>query len=190
MHSVHPSSELAWLHPSPLCITNIALAGEPATSFSPNMAASMIRLMKLQGGDLDAKHWGLYGHQYLYSRDLPPQLKQMQPSGVDAQGDEGRLRALEAATVARAEGGDWSSIARYLRESPAAGPLRPEERRKVEENAQLRSGPEVDLFSGSSPVPLEAWLLEFCARILYLAETVPRMRARYPALSVRPLSGA
>ncbi len=51
----------------------------------------------------------------------------MLPTGVDEQGDEGRRRALEAATVARAEGGDWSSIAQYLRESPSAGPLRPEE---------------------------------------------------------------
>jgi hypothetical protein len=93
--------------------------------------------MKLQGGLMDAEHWGPYGVWFSEARDLPPQIKQMQPTGLDALGDEGRKRALEAATVARAEGRDWSSIAQYLRESPAPGPLRPEERRKAEELSEF-----------------------------------------------------
>ncbi len=103
----------------------------PATSYNPSLTPRALHILLLQGGYKDAEHWGPYGPLLLRFRDLPPQLQQMQPTGLDEQGDEGRRQALEAATVARAEGGDWSSIAQYLRESPAAG-LRQEERKIVE----------------------------------------------------------
>ncbi len=95
----------------------------------------MIQVLTYQRGWKDAEHWGVYGPVELGSLDLHPELQQMQPTGRlgSEQGDEGRKRALEAATVARAEGGDWGGIAQSLRESPGAGPrMQPAERALVE----------------------------------------------------------
>jgi hypothetical protein len=133
-------------------------------------------MMQLQGGYKDAEHWGPYGFQCLGPRDLPPQLKQMQPTGLDEQGDEGRRRALEAATVARAEGGDWSSIAQYLRESPAAGLLRTEERQLADE----MSAPG---YTGhrTTPQPFSA---RYCGYVVYETENVDRIRRAFPTLTV------
>jgi hypothetical protein len=148
-------------------------------------------MMKLEGGWKDADHWGVYGPQKASRRDLPPQLKQMQPTGRrDEQGDEGRRRALEAATVARAEGDDWSIIAQHLRESPgaAAGPvLRAKERQVVEKlnamgGASLASSSSYSRGSSSRPVPLKSVLLERSAFNPYAQEGIHRIMRTFPSL--------
>jgi hypothetical protein len=142
-------------------------------------------VLKSQGGYKDAEHWGKYGAQMLGDRNLPPQLKQMQPTGRrDEQGDEGRRRALEAATVARAEGDDWGSIAQSLRESPGAvGPLRSEERRQAEELHTIEAPSSVN--ASSRPVPFNARLADELAFMVYSQENVARVERKYPALTVR-----
>jgi hypothetical protein len=145
--------------------------------------------LQLEGGFKDAEHWGPYGPEAVRFRELPPQLKQMQPTGTqDEQGDEGRRRALEAATVARAEGGDWSSISRYLRESPAAGPMRPEQRRLAEE-LRSRDVSDARYAHGTEPVPLDAGLAGMCASLIFRAESLPRIKRKNPALSVSEQEG-
>ncbi len=138
--------------------------------------------MQSSKGHKDAEHWGPYGPEILSLRELPSQIKQMQPTGVDAHGDEGRMQALEAATVARAEGDDLGSIAQYLRESPAAGPLRPEERRLIEHRGKCAS---------TWLPPTCSIAMEYNAKVenqfacmVYLAENMPRIRRRYPQLKV------
>jgi hypothetical protein len=124
-------------------------------------------------------------------RDLPPQLKQMQPTGQgDEQGDEGRRRALEAATVARAEDDDWSSIAQSLRESPGAvGPLRSEERRMaVELTARVTvsmASSSINSSSSSRSIPLDPEMLYISAMRVYSAENHFRLLRKYPSLGVR-----
>jgi hypothetical protein len=132
----------------------------------------------LQGGHKDAEHWGPYGPISLGPRDLPPQLKQMQPTGMDAQGDEGRRQALEAATVARAEGGDWSSIAQYLRESPAAGPLRQEERQMAERMSSISHS------NRRRAEPFDARMAGVCASWVYHQENFARVLRKHPELTV------
>jgi hypothetical protein len=143
--------------------------------------------MKLEGGIKDADHWGVYGPRTMSSRGLPPQLKQMQPTGRrEEQGDEGRRRALEAATVARAEGDDWGSIAQSLRESPgAAGPLSSEERRQAEVQAAARDSWFGNPRISGTPRPFDSELSEELACIVYGQENRHRVLKANAGLSVR-----
>ncbi len=131
--------------------------------------------MQVGGGIKDAEHWGPYGPQYLDPRDLPPRLKQMQPTGLDEQVDEGRRRALEAATVARAEGQDWSSIAQYLRESPVSGPLCPEERLMAE---RMRTA------VSRHNMTAQPFNTDMHAFFVYRAENFERVTRTHPGLMV------
>ena len=168
-------------------VVNAALAGKPATSFSTCYSPDHIQVLQLEGGHKDAEHWGPYGHRPMGPRNLPPQLKQMQPTGLDEQGDEGRRRALEAATVARAEGGDWSSIAQYLRESPAAGPMRREECEFFEEvtaDGMTYSNFRKWVATQRAPEPLDGEMANQLAAWVFIVEIRPRLTRAYPALTV------
>jgi hypothetical protein len=160
-------------------------AGEPATSFELSLSPDQIKLRKLEGGLKDAEHWGVYGPQKLGLTDLPPQLRQMQPTGlVGEQSDEGRRRALEAATVARAEGEDWGSIAQHLRESPGEVlKLRPEERLRVNELDAVRASSNTSM--SSSPQPLDSELLSGIAFTVYSSENRARVFRKFPMFTVR-----
>jgi hypothetical protein len=165
---------------SPIC----ARAAKPGTNYAAGLTPAQIRGLQEAEGWRHAEHWGPYGPELLGFRELPSQIKQMQPTGVDTQGDEGRLQALEAATVARAEGDDWGSIAQYLRESPAAGPLRPEERRMVKESQKVQSV--MQKLTSMCPVSMEytSKVENQFASMVYLAENRSRIRRRYPQLEV------
>ncbi len=154
------------------------------------MSDENIRAIRLDGGIKGVESWGPFGPLPVSSRNLPPQLKQMQPTGThDEQGDEGRLRALEAATVARAEGGDWGSFVQYLRESPAAGPLNSEERFRLEGLRSCNTSDNRNIGNCKSPVPFDASFTEASASTVYEAENFPRILRAHPGLKVRRIVG-
>jgi hypothetical protein len=153
------------------CLTCLNLASQLLTAL-PHFDADHF--------DVDPGQFGIMTLDNMGQRGLPPLLRQMQPTGMDAHGDEGRRQALEAATVARAEGEDWSSIAQYLRESPPAGSLSSEER-QVAERFKSGSGRGSISMTKTDTEPFDA---RECAPLVHRSENLARVRRAHPHLSV------